>query len=267
MKELKLALIGKDVSKSLSPKVHYFISKRMGNKIVFTNISIPENEFEQRIEGLIKELDGFNVTIPYKLSVIPHLKKVEGDGKVFGSVNTVTTWDLRGDNTDGMGFAMMLENNHVCVNGKDVLVLGAGGSGRSVSKKLLDAGANVHIYDINLDKTQSLAQEFNGITALERLEVKPYFLIVNATGVGMHESEGQSPIDEYLISLCDVAVDLIYTPKKSKFLQIAEGLNKIILNGEGMLFYQAYFSECIYFGVNPDNLQAKMLFEEYLKEN
>lgn len=267
MKELKLALIGKDVSKSLSPKVHNFISKRMGNKIVFTNISIPENEFEQRIEELLKELDGFNVTIPYKLSVIPHLKKVEGDGKVFGSVNTVTTRDLRGDNTDGMGFAMMLENNHISVNGKDVLVLGAGGSGRSVSKKLLDAGANVYICDINSEKACNLAQEFNGIIALNGLEIKPYYLIANATGVGMHESEGQSPIDENLISLCEVAVDLIYTPKKSKFLQIAEGLSKKILNGEGMLFYQAYFSECIYFGVKPDNLQAKMLFEEYLKEN
>ena len=74
MKKLKLALIGKDVSKSLSPQVHSFISKRMGNEVEYTNISVPEKDFEQRIDELIKALDGFNVTIPYKLSVIPHLK-------------------------------------------------------------------------------------------------------------------------------------------------------------------------------------------------
>lgn len=266
MKQLKLALIGKDVSKSLSPQVHSFISGRMGNEVEYTNISIPESQFEQRIEELIKELDGFNVTIPYKLSIIPHLKKVEGDGKVFGSVNTVTTRNLSGDNTDGMGFSMMLENNGVKVNGREVLVLGAGGSGRSVSKKLLDAGAKVDIYDKIHEKAYNLAHEFNEIAALEKLETKSYYLIVNATGVGMHESEGQSPIDESLLSLCEVAVDLIYTPPETKFLEIAEGLGKKILNGEGMLFYQAYFSECIYFGVKPDNLQAKMFFEEYLKE-
>lgn len=266
MKKLKLALIGKDVSKSLSPQVHSFISKRMGNEVEYTNISVPESEFEQRIEELIKELDGFNVTIPYKLSVIPHLKTVEGDGKVFGSVNTVTTRNLSGDNTDGMGFSMMLENNGVNVNEKEVLVIGAGGSGRSVSKKLLDGGAKVSVYDKIHEKARDLAHEFNGITALEKLEIKPYYLIVNATGVGMHESEGQSPIDERLILLCDVAVDLIYTPQKSRFLELAEGLNKKTLNGEGMLFYQAYFSECIYFGVKTDNLQAKQFFEEYLKE-
>lgn len=267
MNELKLALIGKDVSKSLSPQVHAFISKRMGNKVDYKNISIPEDEFEQRIDKLIKDLDGFNVTIPYKLAIIPHLKAIVDDGKIFYSVNTVTTRDLCGNNTDGIGFIMMLENNSINVEGKEVLVLGAGGSGRSVSKKLLDAGAKVNIFDIDYDKACILAREFNGINALKKLEIQPYYLIVNATGVGMHKSEGQSPVDNNLISLCEVAVDLIYTPKKSRFLEIAEGLGKTTLNGEGMLFYQAYFSECIYFGLQPDKLQAKRLFEEYQKEN
>lgn len=266
MKELKLALIGKDVSKSLSPQVHAFISKRIGKSVSYVNISISEAEFEQKIDELLNVLDGFNVTIPYKLSVIPHLKIIEGDAEVFGSVNTVTTRNLCGNNTDGMGFMMMLENAGINVNGRQVLVLGAGGSGRSVSKKLFDAGAQVSIFDIDYKKACNLECEFKGITVLKTLEIYSYYLIVNATGVGMHESEGQSPVGEEIISLCEIAVDLIYVPKKSQFLQVAEGLGKTILNGEGMLFYQAYFSECIYFGVEPNNLQAKQLFEEYIKE-
>ena len=133
MKGLKLAVIGKDVSKSTSPEIHTFIAERMGNKVDYKKISIPEEEFENRIGGIIEQLDGFNVTIPYKLSVMPHLKSVEGDAKVFGAVNTVTTSDLRGDNTDGLGFTMMLENNGVNVSGKSVLVIGAGGAGRRLS--------------------------------------------------------------------------------------------------------------------------------------
>ena len=266
MKKLKLAVIGKDVSKSTSPEIHSFISSRMGNEVDYKRISVPEDEFEERIGGIISGLDGFNVTIPFKLSIIPHLKSVDGDAKIFGAVNTVTCRDLVGNNTDGLGFMMMLENNGVEVKGKEVLILGAGGAGRSVAKKLLDAGARVSVYDKFYTNVKNLSEEF-GVTPVENIEIKPYFLIVNASGVGMHKSEGQSPVGGELINLCEVAVDLIYTPQKSRFLEIAEELNKKTINGEGMLFYQAYFSECIYFGVKPDNAQAKLFFEEYQKEN
>ena len=267
MNELRLAVIGKDVSNSISPEIHKFIATRMGNSISYEKISVPEHEFEKRISKIFEAYYGVNITIPYKLSIIPYLKKIECDAKIFGSVNTVTTRDLCGYNTDGIGFSMMLENENIDVNGREVLLLGAGGAGRSVSKKLLDMGAKVSVYDKNSAKTYALSHEFGELNAIESLNVKPYYLIVNATGVGMHESEGQSPVGEYLLSLCEVAVDLIYSPPKSKFLEIAEGLGKKIVNGVGMLFYQAYYSECIYFGLKPNSMQAKRLFEEYLKEN
>ena len=267
MKELKLAVIGKDVSGSVSPEIHTFIAEAMGNKISYAKISVPEDGFEGQIDKIIGEYDGFNVTIPYKLSIIPHLKKTVGDAKIFGAVNTVTTRDLCGNNTDGLGFELMLLNNGVEVAGKRALVLGAGGAGRSVAKKLLDAGAEVSVYDRFTENVRNLAEEFKGIIPLESIEIKPYFLIVNATGVGMHKSVGQSPVGEELIALSEVAVDLIYTPAKSRFLEIAESLGKKIINGHGMLFYQAYFSECIYFGATPDKEQAKKLFMQYQKEN
>ena len=75
---LKLAVIGKDVSKSLSPKMHRFILNKLGVACEYDNISIPEEEFEEKIEGVLSSYDGVNVTIPYKLSVMPHLKKSWG---------------------------------------------------------------------------------------------------------------------------------------------------------------------------------------------
>lgn len=79
----------------------------------------------------------------------------------------------------------------------------------------------------------------------------------------MHKTVGVSPVGGELISLCQTAVDLIYVPEKSRFLEMAEGLGKQIINGSAMLFYQAYYAQCIYFNAQPSAAQAKQLFEEY----
>lgn len=263
MKSLKLAVIGKDVSKSTSPEIHKFIAENMGNSVEYSRISLSEDEFEDKIDGILSELDGCNVTIPYKLSIIPHLKKVAGDGKVFGAVNTVTTRDMCGDNTDGLGFMAMLRTEGVDVKGKKVLLLGAGGAGRSVAKKLIDAGALVSVFDKKYENICSLFEEFGKIEKLYEVVPDDYFLIINATGVGMHKTEGVSPVGADILSRCRVAVDLIYTPIKSEFLRTAESEGKKIINGSAMLFYQAYYSECIYFGVPSDDGQAKSLFEKF----
>ena len=82
----------------------------------------------------------------------------------------------------------------------------------------------------------------------------------------MQKTGGLSPVGEDVLSRVGVAVDLIYVPAESAFLRIAKGLGKPTINGQAMLFYQAYFAECIYFGVQPNDEQAKALFEKYLKE-
>lgn len=266
MKSLNLAVIGKDVSKSDSPRIHEFIAKRTGNAVSYTRLSVPEERFEKVAEKLFAEYDGFNVTIPYKLAIIPYLKKICGDAEVFGAVNTVKTSDRSGYNTDGLGFDLMLKNNGVNVRGERALLLGAGGAGRSVAKKLADAGADVSVYDRRLDSALAVAKDF-GVTAIKELSAERYFAVINATGIGMHGTEGISPADEKLLSLCSVAVDLIYTPKKSRFLEIAESLGKKAVNGEAMLFYQAYYSECVYFGLAPDGAQAKKLFKQFTEES
>lgn len=263
---IKLAVIGKDVSKSVSPQIHTFIAKKLGLEMTYEKISVPEEQFESRIGGLLSVYDGLNVTIPYKLSIIPHLNGIEGDAKVFGAVNTVNCRTLTGYNTDGLGFMQMLEANGVSVSGSKVLLLGAGGAGRSVAKKLLDGGAAVEIYDRNAVNAENVAREFEGITVVDGVYAYQRDIIINATGVGMHKTEGISPVDESVLSECGTAVDLIYVPKKSRFLEIAENLGKKIINGSAMLFYQAYYSDCIYFGLTPDKEQAKILFEKFSEE-
>ena len=266
MKELKLAVIGKDVSKSGSPSIHNFIAKKLGYKVVYDKISIPEDQFDPHICRVFEQYDGFNVTIPFKLPIIKYLDKIVGDAQTFGAVNTVNVKDKTGYNTDGLGFMLMLKCGKVEVKDRKVLVIGAGGAGRSVAKKLLDSGANVFVYDKNFDSAYALEREFKGVKALENLQNTPYYALINASGVGMHKTEGLSPVTKDLIALCEVAIDLIYEPAESKFLEIAASLGKKTMNGWAMLFYQAYYSECIYTGLEPDEPTAEKLFKEFLEE-
>ncbi len=262
---MKLAVIGKDVSQSTSPQIHSFIARELGREISYERISIPEERFASRIGGLLDSLDGFNVTIPFKLSVIPYLEKTVGDALDFGAVNTVLSAPRLGYNTDGLGFMQMLAANRVNAGGKRVLLLGAGGAGRSVAKKMSSIGAKLEIYDKNQTNALAVAKEC-GATALTEVVPAERDIIINATGVGMHKSVGVSPVTAEVIEGTETAVDLIYVPEKSEFLLIAEGQGKKIINGKAMLFYQAYYSDCLYFGTEPDSELAERLFEKYIKE-
>lgn len=262
----KFAVIGKDVSKSLSPLIHRFLSENTGNKLIYDSVSVSEDEFDGRAEKLFFEYDGLNVTIPFKLKIIPYLSKLYGDAAVFGAVNTVKTDGRTGYNTDGEGFMLMLGSNGVETAGKDFLVLGAGGAGRSVAKKLSDAGATVCVYDTRTESALKISREFPSVKVAACPDPVKRYAVVNATGIGMHLTEGISPVGEDVLNLCDIAIDLIYEPAKSAFLQTAERCGKRIINGLAMLFYQAYYAHCIFFGDTADGQRAKRLYNKFTEE-
>ena len=118
MNKVKLALVGKDVSKSASGKIHNFILAKLGYACEYSLVSLKEEEFEDAIPRLLNNFDGFNVTMPYKLKIIPYLDELCGDAKVFHSINTVVSRTKKGYNTDGVGFMKMLEVAGVEVGGK-----------------------------------------------------------------------------------------------------------------------------------------------------
>ena len=270
---LKLAVVGKDVSKSLSPAMHTFILGKMGEECTYECVSIPPEEFSARAQGLLEQFDGFNVTIPFKTDIIPHLAGTAGDARTFGAVNTVNAHTRTGHNTDGLGFMLMLENAGLDVRDKRVLVLGAGGAGRSCIYKLCEGGARVYAYERDALRLKQVYEEFGNFVTLDTVPVRQYDVIVNCTGVGMHASVGRTPsvrtaagevpVGEELLSKCSAAVDLIYEPKQSEFLRVAASLGKRTVNGEAMLFYQAYYSDCIYLERTPSADEAKAYYEAY----
>ena len=263
MIKFKMAVVGKDVSESLSPEIHTFIMNKLGVEIKYDKVSVDPNNFKEEFPKILSTYDTLNITIPYKLDVIPYMNELKEDGKIFMSVNTIECKNKYGYNTDGAGFMLMIENAGISAKNKTILVLGTGGVGRTVIKKLVTEGGIVSAFDLNQEGLKELYNEFPKFTALSELENKHYDIIINCTGVGMHKSVGKSPVSEDLIKLCDSAVDLIYVPEKSEFLRLAEVNGKKICNGESMLFYQAYYADCIFLNRKCDNQEAKKLFLEF----
>lgn len=133
MKKLKLALIGKDVSRSESERCTALFSKARGAACDYENVSVGAESFGKEAGRLLKETDGFNVTIPYKKSIIALLNETKGDAAAFDSVNTVLSAQKTGYNTDGVGFLLMLRRAAYGRRIGGALVWGAGGAGRSTA--------------------------------------------------------------------------------------------------------------------------------------
>ena len=273
---LKLAVVGKDVSKSLSPQMHLFILKRMGYACEYEKISLSEAEFCERADGLFTRFDGLNVTIPHKRNILPYLSELNGDAKIFGAVNTVVTGTRTGYNTDGTGFLTMLEEAGISIAGKHALVLGAGGAGRSCIYALREAGAEVTACGRNRERLNDVYRSFRNFTPVTEISSFGFDVVVNCTGIGMHGTEGEAPYipDERgencllrLLENCGTAIDLIYEPKESEFLRLAKSRGKRILNGEAMLFFQAYAADCIFTDTARDGKFAERLWKEYREEH
>ena len=273
---MKLAVVGKDVSKSLSPQMHAFILGALGETCVYDKISIPPAEFSARAEELLNTYDGLNITIPFKTEILPFLKTLHGDARAFGAVNTVLCAERAGYNTDGAGFKLMLENAGVDVRDKKVLVLGVGGAGRSCVRTLAKSGANVYAYGRTFSTVERAYAELGGFTPLKEIPQTAFDIIVNCTGVGMHDTEGESPtvtfeggkaepVGENLLRDCETAVDLIYEPTQSEFLKRAAALGKKTVNGEAMLFYQAVVADGHFLDRDITGA-AERLYRQYREE-
>ncbi len=264
-KKLKLGLVGKDVSKSTSGKIHTFILKELGYACEYEKISATTAEFDGVIRYLTGDFDGFNVTIPYKRDIMEYLDEVVGDAFDFGAVNTVVTRTRKGYNTDGIGFLMMTRLAGIEVKNKKILVLGGGGAGRSTAAALKKEGATVYMYQRNRERLEETCSQL-GLTPVENGEVGGFDILVNATGVGMHDTVGISPVSAKAFKGASAAIDLIYYPAQSEFLRLAQESGLRTLNGKAMLFYQAYYADCLFLGREPRDSEAETLYEKYQTE-
>lgn len=267
---LKLGLIGGEVSRSQSPKIHPFILDKWGKRCSYEALSLSEEEFLEKKEELFARFDAFNVTTPYKERVLPLCRSLRAEARAAGAVNLVLSKSRTGCNTDGEGFLLALEAEGIRPSGMRVLVLGAGGAGRSLVRTLHAAGAEIAVYSRTYARAVAACEGLERAEPLERLAPAEYGLAVNCTGIAgalpAVRAECEVPFDERFLSRCEKVVDLIYSPAQTEFLRTAARLGKRTINGGGMLFFQAYLSDCEIVKRQPETDEARRLYRQYREE-
>lgn len=221
---MNFGLIGGRLAHSYSPQIH----SHLGDYSYVLVEKKPE-ELEQLLSS--DTFDGFNVTIPYKSTVIPYCDELSAVAARMGAVNTIVRrkdGTLIGHNTDYFGFETMLLQSGIDICGKKALVLGSGGASKTAVAVLQDKGADVVIISRS------------GQNNYENLHLhKDASLIVNTTPVGMYPANGESPLSLDIFPRLEGVLDMIYNPARTALLQMAEDRGIVAMNGLLMLVAQA----------------------------
>tara|TARA_B100000963_G_scaffold331579_1_gene322450 strand:+ start:2328 stop:3122 length:795 start_codon:yes stop_codon:yes gene_type:complete len=235
-------VIGNPIAHSLSPKLHNHWIKANQIDAIYEKKEINDDEIKNYItEVRQKKINGINVTVPFKSSIIPFLDTLSPEAKITQSVNTIflDKGKVVGHNTDIEGFEKSIKHARYEVSGKKVLILGSGGVVPSIIFALQKMKAlKIIISNRTKEKAKRLKKIFEQIDLVDWGEIPDFDMIINATSVGL-KKEDTLGINFSKIGKNKFFYDVIYNPKKTKFLKIGEELGNKIENGKMMFIYQA----------------------------
>ena len=251
----KFLVVGNPIDHSLSPILHNYWIKRNAIDAIYEKQKLDENELEQIIlQVKEKKIDGINVTVPFKKTIIPFLDKLSIEAKSTQSVNTIYLKDNKviGHNTDIVGFETSIKESKYSLVNKEILILGAGGVVPSIIFALNKMKVSkIKISNRTKGKAENLKTIFKNIEIIEWGEVPNFDMIINATSIGLKKDENIN-LDFSSISKDSFFYDVIYNPRETNFLKIGKSLGNIILNGKLMFIYQALSAFNIWHGIKPD---------------
>ena len=279
-----LCIFGHPVAHSKSPAMHNALFGALGIDAAYLPYAPEPENFAKAIEGFkAMKFRGANVTIPYKTDffntdgsarLVDELSEIS---KFTGSVNTlywkggIVGGTLCGTTTDPYGCVRNLEENGVNPTGKKIALLGNGGAAQSIAFTLVEQGNELTIVCRTKEKGDSLAGSLNKffqsgkagdknfkdvqVTTFSEFEsISANFdIIINATSVGMTPNVDASPITDECLHKGQVVCDIVYTPPRTKLLQMAEAKGCKVVTGEGMLVHQGLESFKKWFPKETEN--------------
>lgn len=246
-----LGLIGDPIEHTGSPAIHNHLAEKLGDNVVYVPFEVRSKRLEEAIDGAYAlGIEGLNVTVPHKVEVMQYVTELDDAALDIGAVNTLARirGGYRGYNTDFSGFMRELDKVDIQVNGKNVIVLGAGGAAKAVMHSLNKLGAR-HIFILNRSKEK--ATEIFG--SLGNVSIwgfnewknipKDKYICIQCTSVGLSPDDNACVIeDDGFYDLIDSAVDLIYKPRETAFMKKVASHGGRAYNGLWMLVYQAVSS-------------------------
>ena len=250
----KYLVIGNPITHSLSPELHNYWIKENGIDGVYNKKQLNENdlkEFFLKIKN--KEISGANITVPFKKVVISYVDRLSFEAEKTQSVNTVYLKNdkIIGHNTDIDGFELAIKDANYDVEGKKVLILGAGGVVPSIIFALYKMKVlSVTISNRTKSKAENLKSLFNDLKIVDWGEASNFDMIINATSIGL-KKEDKLDLDLSKFKNSEFFYDVIYNPKETNFLKDGKKLGKKTENGKKMFIYQAAKAFKIWHGIEP----------------
>lgn len=229
-------LIGKNIEYSFSR--NYFNQKFKTENIdaVYKNFDLEVISKFAELSFKNEEIQGLNVTIPYKESIIPYLDKIDPIAQEIGAVNTIkvnNNGKLTGYNTDFYGFTEALKP-YLKKHHNKALILGTGGASKAIAYALNKL--EIDFTFVSRNKTE------NNFTYPELTEaiIQEFTLLINCTPLGTFPKTDQfPPIPTQFLSKEHLVFDLIYNPSHTKLMKLALNQNAEVINGLKMLEFQA----------------------------
>ena len=250
----KYLVIGNPIKHSLSPKLHNYWLKENNIDALYDKKELKENDIPEILEQVKRDkINGINVTVPFKKSVISFLDQLSPLAKEVESVNTIFKKDNKvfGDNTDVVGFEKGLKHINYSVKNKKVFILGAGGVVPSIILALKRLGAvKITLSNRTKEKAEYLKKIFPYLEIINWGENVDFDMIINATSLGL-QKEDRIELDLSKIGKNKLFYDVIYNPSKTNFLLKGEELGNQIENGKMMFIYQAQMAFKIWHNILP----------------
>lgn len=254
---------------SRSPLMHNAALAALGLDWVYVPFDVAPENVEAALAGVqALGMVGVNVTVPLKEAVLPYLDEVSDTVRQIGSANTIICKDgrLYGDSTDGAGFLRALEDAGQSAEGRQALIIGAGGSARAVAFALASRGTQCRIANRTHERAMALMHDIHqwypGMASKVGwgLAAGQPDLVVNTTSVGMQPHEGEMPtLPPGLFGGKPFVYDLIYAPAKTHLLQAAEEAECETANGIGMLVQQGALSLSLWTGLPIESIPVAVM--------
>ncbi|WP_042348105.1 shikimate dehydrogenase [Bacillus massiliigorillae] len=256
-----LGLLATPIGHSLSPAMHNMSLKKLGLNYVYMAFEVGNRELTDVVTGMrALQIRGFNVSMPNKTKILPLLDDLSPAARFAGAVNTVVNekGKLIGHNTDGIGYMYALKEAGIDVVGKKMTIIGAGGAATAIAiQAALDGVAEISIFNNNdefferaVHNARIINEEMKDLQCkataytLEdestfKAEIASSDILTNATGVGMKPLENSCLIPDPTCLRSDLIVsDIVYIPRKTKMLEMAESAGCQTINGLGMMLHQ-----------------------------
>ncbi|MCY7917754.1 shikimate dehydrogenase [Bacillus vallismortis] len=263
MKKL-YGVIGNPIGHSMSPDIHNSSLKDLGLDGYYHAFKVEENDLEDAVKGIrALGVQGINVTVPHKVSIMNYLDHIDESAKVIGAVNTVRREGdkLVGYNTDGEGFVKsLLKVLDKPISELSFLMIGAGGAARAIFTTIArDIPKKFDICNRTLEKAKQLtesAPSFHNKEVLSMTEaekrLEQYDVIIHTTSMGMYPNVEDAPLSLQHAASCAVVCDIVYNPIQTALLKEANQKGLKTLDGVGMFVEQAALSFQLWTGKEPD---------------